>query len=266
MSAGLRFGFLIVAVAALCCMPAIAQTESAPVTGSTAGTPPPSPTAGSSTDGSKPVVLDRVVAIINSDVLLESDVQEETHFAKLEPISVPNGSDSLARSARRLISRTLILQQMKEQQQEINIPDSEVEKQLDEVRKHLPACHDYDCTTEAGWKAFLAANDLTEQDVIEHWRQRMQILHFIDIRFRAGIRISKQEVSDYYQKTIVPSYAKDRGKLPSEDALAPRIREVLLQQQVNALLRDWLKTLRDEGSVQILDPAYGRNTGEEDDD
>lgn len=258
-------GFGVMALAALCSMPVSAQTGTAPDPASIVGAPASSH-ATQASDGAKPVVLDRVVAIINGDVLLESDVQEETHFAKLEPISVPNGSDSLTRSARRLISRTLILQQMKEQQQEINIPDSDIEKQLEEVRKHLPACHEYDCTTEVGWNAFLAANDLTGQDVIEHWRQRMQILHFIDIRFRAGIRVSKQEVSAYYQKTIVPSYAKDQGKLPSEDALAPRIREVLLQQQVNALLRDWLKTLRDEGTVQILDPAYGRSSGEDEDD
>jgi peptidyl-prolyl cis-trans isomerase SurA len=214
----------------------------------------------------KPVVLDRVVAIINGDVLLESDVQEELDFAKLEPVGIPTGSDSLRRAARRLINRTLILQQMKEQQQGFNIPDSDIEKQLEETRKNLPACSAYDCKTEAGWKAFLAGNDLSESDVIDHWRQRMQILRFIDVRFRAGIRISNQEVTDYYQKSIVPSYQKEKQKLPTEETLAPRIREVLLQQHVNELLRDWLQTLRAEGSVQILDPAYGQSSGSNEDE
>ena len=214
----------------------------------------------------KPVVLDRVVAIINGDVLLESDVQEELDFAKLEPVGIPTGSDSLRRAARRLINRTLILQQMKEQQQGFNIPDSDIEKQLEETRKNLPACGAYDCKTEAGWKAFLAANNLSESDVIDHWRQRMQILRFIDVRFRAGIRISNQEVTDYYQKSIVPSYQKEKQKLPAEETLAPRIREVLLQQHVNELLRDWLQTLRAEGSVQILEPAYGQSSGSNEDE
>ncbi len=214
----------------------------------------------------QPVVLDRVVALINGDVLLQSDVQEEQHFAKLEPVGIPSGSDSLRRAARRLINRTLILQQMKEQQQAVNIPDSDVEKRLVEMRKDLPACRQFDCTTDAGWKAFLAANDLTQQDVIEHWRQRIEILHFIDIRFRAGIRISKQEVADYYQKSIVPSYERDKQKPPPIETLASRIQEVLLQQHVNGLLQDWLKTLRQEGSVQILDPAYGQSSGGSSDD
>jgi len=224
------------------------------------------PADGAAAAAGKPVVLDRVVALINGDVLLESDVQEERQFAKLEPVGIPTGSDSLRRAARRLINRTLILQQMKEQQQVSTIPDSEVDKRLVEMRKNLPACHPYDCTTEAGWKAFLAANNLTQQDVVDHWRQRMEILHFIDIRFRAGIRISKQEVADYYQKSIVPSYEREKQKPPPVETLAPRIQEVLLQQHVNGLLQDWLKTLRQEGSVQILDPAYGQSTGSSSDD
>jgi peptidyl-prolyl cis-trans isomerase SurA len=218
-------------------------------------------------DANKPVVLDRVIAIINGDVLLESDVQEEQHFAKLEPIGVPNGSDSVQRAAQRLIRRTLILQQIKEQQQQgISVSDADVQKQLAEVRKNIPACHEYDCQTEAGWKNFLTANDLADQDVNQHWRQRMEILRFIDLRFRTGIRISKQEVADYYQKSVVPGYEKANQKVPSMETLNARIQEVLLQQRVNGLLRDWLKTLRDEGSVQILDPKYGQSSGNTDDE
>jgi hypothetical protein len=222
--------------------------------------------AGTANSSTTPVVLDRVVAIINGDVLLESDVQEELNFAKLEPVGIPSGSDSLRRAARRLINRTLILQQMKEQQTGINVTDSDIVKQLAEVRKNLPSCRQYDCNTEAGWKAFLAANNLAEQDVIDHWRQRIEILRFVDIRFRTGIRITKQEVADYYEKSIVPGYARAKEKAPPVETLTPRIQEVLLQQHVNGLLQDWMRTLRQEGSVQILDPAYGQSSGESTDE
>ena len=37
--------------------------------------------------------------------------------------------------------------------------------------------------------------------------------------------------------------------------MADRIQEVLLQQQVTALLDDWLKALRAQGSVQIVKPG-----------
>jgi hypothetical protein len=37
--------------------------------------------------------------------------------------------------------------------------------------------------------------------------------------------------------------------------VAPRIQEILLQRQVNALFGDWLKNLRKQGDVEVLDPS-----------
>jgi peptidyl-prolyl cis-trans isomerase SurA len=217
---------------------------------------------GTTQEAGQPVVLDRVIAVINGDVLLESDVKEEQRFALLEPFAVSPGSDTLQRAARRLANRTLILQQMKLQQQlNMGVTDAEVQGVLMDLRKHLPKCRLYNCTTEEGWKAFLAANGLTEEEVFNHWKQRLAILKFIDMRFRSGIRISNQETEDYYKKSILPVYERQKEKPPALSEISQRIQEVLLQQHVNGLLQDWLKSLRDEGSVQILDPAYGESSG-----
>jgi peptidyl-prolyl cis-trans isomerase SurA len=209
----------------------------------------------------QPVVLDRVIAVINGDVLLQSDVNEELRFAALEPFSVSPGTDTLMRAGRRLANRTLILQQMRQQELGIKVTDEEVEKALTDLRAHLPKCRQYNCVTEEGWKAFLAANDLTEQEVFNHWKRRLAILKFIDIRFRSGIRISNEEIDSYYQKSIVPVFERQKEKPPPLSEISQRIQEILLQQHVNGLLQDWLNSLRDEGSVQILDPAYGTSSG-----
>jgi len=37
--------------------------------------------------------------------------------------------------------------------------------------------------------------------------------------------------------------------------VSPRIQEILLQQQVNALFGEWLQNLRKQGDVEVLDPA-----------
>ena len=36
----------------------------------------------------------------------------------------------------------------------------------------------------------------------------MQLLKFIEVRFRNGIRISDDEIQAYYEKTMLPEYAK----------------------------------------------------------
>lgn len=207
--------------------------------------------------GGPKVLLDQVVAVINGDVLLESDVDEEMHFAALEPFGTGAGNDTRLDAMRRLINRDLILQQMKDQQGSIGkVTEAEVKNSLEDLRSRLPQCANNGCKTAAGWKAFLSANDLTEQEVDEHWRQRLAILHFIDARFRTGIRIPQASINDYYAKSVVPVFAREHATAPPLKEVSARIQEVLLQKQVNGMLQDWLKSLRDEGSVRIVDPEY----------
>jgi hypothetical protein len=201
-------------------------------------------------------MLDRVEAIINGNVLLQSDVDEEMRFAVLEPLRVLPGQNTPLPAVRRLINRTLIVQQMKDQQQPVSVSGDEVAQALGELKKQLPECAKYHCETAEGWQAFLSANGLTEEEVENRWSERLAILHFIDVRFRSGIRISKEQVEDYYKKTLIPALAKSGQPAPQLSAVTTRIQEILLQEEVSGLLRDWLKSLRDEGSVQIVDPAY----------
>ena len=91
------------------------------------------------------MVLDRVIGVINGDVLLESDVQDEMRFAVMQPYSVPNGDNSQLRAAQRLVNRTLILQQMNDPQQPVKVPEpseKEVQQRIEELTQadtHLQA-------------------------------------------------------------------------------------------------------------------------------
>jgi peptidyl-prolyl cis-trans isomerase SurA len=214
-------------------------------------------TSASPDTAEKFVDLDHVVAVINGEVLLESDVEEEMHFAALEPFQPHAGRDTRQDALRRLTSRVLIVQQMRQQNQfNVKVSGADVEKSLKELRTHLPQCLKYKCETDAGWKAFLKANDLTNAEVVDHWKKRLTILDFINVRFRAGIRTSHQDVEDYYNKSVVPEFTRQHQTAPPLKDVSSRIQEVLLQQQVNGLLRDWLQSLREEGNVQIVDLSY----------
>ena len=202
------------------------------------------------------VLLDRVVAVINGDVILQSDVVEEEHFVQLQPYNSPGEGTLQQQALQHLVNRTLILQQLKEQQSPIQVADAEVKKQIDDLRKHLPACAPAKCESDAGWKAMLAAHGFTEEGFNERWRKRMTVLSFIEQRFRQGIRISKPEIQAYYNNAFVPQFKKRNLTPPPLTAVSSRIDEILLQQHVNGLLAEWLTSLKDQGSVAILDPQY----------
>ena len=204
--------------------------------------------------GSSPVTLGRVVAVVNNQAILSSDLNEEMHISILEPNSVRNGPETPQRALQRLISRTLIRQQIREEDVQAAEPTAnEIADRLDNLRKELPVCVRQKCATDAGWKAFLSAHDLTQEQVDVYMRNRLEILHFIEMRFRQGVSISQQEIQTYYQDMLVPQYGPGE-KAPPLEQVAPRIEEILLQQQVNVLFGGWLDNLRNQGEVEVLDP------------
>jgi peptidyl-prolyl cis-trans isomerase SurA len=202
-----------------------------------------------------PVVLDHVVAVVNNHAILASDLDDEIQLSVLDPGRGGLGVLTPTRALEQLISRALIQQQIRQEDAEAAEPSTaEMNARLAELRKELPACVRQNCASDAGWNAFLTAHGLTPERVESYLRYRLEILSFIERRFRQGIQISPQEISAYYTETLLPQYAAGEA-IPSLDTVSPRIEEILLQQRVNALFDDWLQNLRKQGDVEVLDPA-----------
>jgi peptidyl-prolyl cis-trans isomerase SurA len=203
----------------------------------------------------EPVVLDRVVAVVNNNAILASDIDDEIRLSVLDPGRGGLGVLTREGALDQLISRTLIQQQIREEDLQSAEPSTaEVNDRLGEIRKELPECVHKDCASEAGWKAFLIAHGLTPERVMAYSRYRIEILRFIEERFRQGIQIPQQDIQTYYDKTLVPQYTKGEA-IPPLNQVAPRIQEILLQQRVNALFDGWLENLRKQGEIEVLDPA-----------
>jgi peptidyl-prolyl cis-trans isomerase SurA len=199
------------------------------------------------------VVLDRVVAVVNGDMILESDVDEERRFEEIQPYRSVNNF-TRDRAIERLIDRTLILQQAALEPED-DVSDKELDAQLLTLRGDIPECKQYRCETDEGWQRFIGDHGFTAEEFKDRWRKRMQLLKFIEVRFRNGVTISEEEIRTYYEKTMLPEYAKRNVTPPKLEAISKRIEEVLLQQQVSALLEDWLKSLRAQGNVRIMTPG-----------
>ena len=195
-----------------------------------------------------------MVAIVNGDLILESDVDEEKRFAAFLPPSGPGVTYSRERAIERLINRALILEQAKLQPGD-EVKAVDVTTQIAALRKEIPVCKRYECDTDAGWNKFLAEQGFTAAELQQRWKDRMQVLSYIENRFRMGIRITPEEIKGYYDQTLLPEYAKQRATAPKLADLSDRIQEILLQQRVAMLLQDWLKSLKAQGTVQIMKPG-----------
>lgn len=198
--------------------------------------------------------VDRVVAIVNSELILDSDVDRECRFAALLPYGEASGPYSRDAAIERLVNRDLILQQV-QLQPGSGVTQEAASEDLDALRKTIPTCKEYHCETQEGWDKFLATEGFTEESLTSLWRQRMEVLAFIELRFRMGIRITPEEIRAYYTKTMLPQYAAQHVAPPPVRTIENRIQEVLLQQRVSKLLDDWLESLRAQGNVVVLHPG-----------
>jgi len=98
--------------------------------------PPATPSAAPEAGAGTRVSLDRVVAVVNGDVILKSELDAEQRFAVFQPLregAAATGDELI----NRLIDRDLILQQMR-LQVEPPISDAEVDAQLAILRKNIP--------------------------------------------------------------------------------------------------------------------------------
>jgi peptidyl-prolyl cis-trans isomerase SurA len=204
--------------------------------------------------------LDRVVVIVNGDLILDSDVDQELRFEKLKiygvgtSVSANTSAEQVRNKAtERLINRELILQQIRSQP-ELDPSEDDVTKGIDDIRKTIPACSQFHCETKAGWDSYLASGGFTEDSFREQWRERMKVLAFTEQRFRMGIRISPDRVKEYYEKTMLPQYAAMHATAPPLAKISDRIQAVLLEQEVSSLLNTWLQSLRAQGNVVVLHP------------
>jgi len=201
-----------------------------------------------------PVVLDRAVAVVNKQVILTSDLDDEMRLSVLEP-NRGAGELTAQQAIEQLIARTLIEQQIRQEDMQAIAPtQEEVKARLEALRQELPACVNENCLSGEGWKAFLTAHGLTPERVESYLRYRLEILAFIEQRFRQGIQISQQQIETYYHDTLLPQY-KSGETAPPLAEVASRIQEILLEQQVNTLFDNWLSNLRQQGSIEVLDPA-----------
>src|ERR1700722_13338956 len=164
------------------------------------------------------VVLDRVVAVVNGDVILESDVDEERRFEEIQPYRATTNF-TRERAIERLVDRALILQQAALEPEDV-VSDKELDAQLLTLRKDIPACKQYHCETDEGWQRFIGDHGFTAEEFKDRWRKRMQLLKFIEVRFRNGVTISEEEIRAYYEKTMLPEYAKRNVTPPKLEAIS----------------------------------------------
>lgn len=192
-------------------------------------------------------VIDRIVATVNSHIILQSDWNDALRYeALLSARSLRDFTEEDRRAVLdRLIDQELLVEQMKSA---LFRRASEVEAaaQVAQTRSLYP-----EAATDDGWKAVLAGFGLTEKELVSHVQQQMDLMRLVDAHLRPTVQIDSKSVEAYYRDQFVPQLKQTgAGEVPLAEASA-KIRELLTEEKVSELMVAWLHSLRSESKVNV---------------
>ena len=224
-------------------------------------------------------VIDGIAATVDGKVILSSEVEAEAAYQCLlasTPVSANNGretgapascvEDAAAKNAarERLIERALVEEQMRRDGYQTTSAE-EVSKKVNELRAQLlpdeklanEGSEDQNQADEkpavemnaVRWQELLRGFGLSEAEVKERVRAEMEMLSFIDSRFRPA-HVEQAAVEQYYREQFVPKVPAG-GAVPELSAVAERIREILAEQMITTALNSWLASLRQQSRIAV---------------
>lgn len=191
------------------------------------------------------VLLDRIAAVVNGTVITESEIR---WYLALDP-EVPEGDfseDLRTRALHQLIDQALLHQEA-QKLPTLEISESEIQRYLAELRARF--------SSESVFRRRLASVGLDDETLRAIARRRLEILRFIDFRFRAFVFVSEQEVQWYYEHRVLPDAQRRHLPPPSLDEARPLIQQILRNEKVSAEMISWLDQARRTAEI-ILYPPY----------
>ena len=202
-------------------------------------------------------VLDRVVAKVNDQVLLQSDLEDELRYEffiahrSLQEVTPGDRKAALDR----LIDQELLRQQMRTGEVK-PANHGEIEKQLESIKA------DYEKIPSAqSWSDALVSYHISEDSVRAHIRMQLDQLRLVDARLRPSIQIDAADVENYYKQQLLPELVRSGAQQVTLSEASGKIRELLTQRKMNQSLISWLEALHSQAQIRVIasnaSPAQG---------
>lgn len=204
-----------------------------------------SDTASAAANASNPRTIDGIAVRIESDIITDSEVRELAAYQKL----VDGKSKPRAEVIRELIDQWIVRGEASAAQYpepsaaDVDRAYARLQKQFGSAAEFQKRCAD------AG---------ISEAAVRRIVSREMYLSRFLDFRFRPAAQVNLQQIQNYYEKQLVPKLKAKGEKIPPLSNVRPKIREVLTQQEIDALSRQWLDDTRSGLTIDILQQGAGQ--------
>ncbi len=192
-------------------------------------------------------ILDKVVAVVGKNVITASEVAQQLRLESfINQRPADNSTQARSLALRRLIDQSLVSQEM--------LVTSFLGASDEQIEQELAASRGQEFPNGKSFHDALKAYNLSEEDLRDFLRRQLNMLRFIDFRFRIGMEVSEDEIKSYYENSYTPQVRLvEAGVTEPLEEVRGQIREIVAQQQVDTLLDDWLKRVRATSRIDIAE-------------
>lgn len=192
------------------------------------------------------VMLDRIAAVVEKQPIKDSDIERDIRITALLNGERPEISpDARKKAVSRLIDQALIRREMEVSGFSDAKPE-ETDRMLEQVRARLGS--------EAAYRSALDRYGVTDARVRRQVDQQVNLLHFVERRFRPGVLVTEEDIKKYFDRRQAELRQKAGGKAVSLDDVHDAIEQQIAEERVNEQFFAWLDEARKNARIQYLEP------------
>lgn len=199
--------------------------------------------------GSWAETANRIVAIVNDEVITQTDVSSRVDALLEDQQAAPQAKDpeQMERMVlQRLIEQRLLLQEARKES--IAVTSDEVRKRLEDVRARFES--------EDAFEQSLTESNVTEEQLKEKLRDQLMVQRLVDSKVRSMISVSPQEVAK--EIGMHPDLAKPGDRVKASHILV-RVNETRSAEKARALIDDLRKQLASGAEFAALAKRYSED-------
>lgn len=199
------------------------------------------------TADSAPRLRDRILAVVDDDPILLSDVRRAIALGLVEPGEGESDRELQRRTLEGLVEQKLRFHEVTRYGFE-QAPVEAIDRQMEDLEARWGGEEALDRRlTEAGMDRTALRRLLARQ---------LEVMLYVEELLGARVFVGLEEIRRYYDNELVPEL-EARGREPAPlDEIREQIREVLRQRELNRELAEWTEDLRREADVVLhLEPS-----------
>ncbi|HTQ80910.1 MAG TPA: hypothetical protein VMM92_13010 [Thermoanaerobaculia bacterium] len=188
----------------------------------------------------QPTLKDRVVAIVDEDPILASDVDRLIGLGLAARKTGENDHDFKRRVLGQLIDQRLRFHEIDRFGFE-QVPVSQVDQEVKKIHDGFK--------TEAEFQTRLKEVGLTVAGLRQLVSRQLMVLTYVDERLGPRVFVSLDDINRYYQDSLTPQLKKLGQPVPPVAEVREQIRTVLREERLNKEIDSWTEELRRKADI-----------------